>query len=171
MKRMLLTTAATAVLVSTAALAQDAVPADPTIEPPTAPAPRFSSIQEMTVGDVLGMIAYDPDGNKIGEIDYVITPASGPMAVIGIGGFIGLGEYTVALPLDEFKLSPDARYFTLQTDKATLKSQPEFDESTALGLPRDRMIAEIMSGQPTEEMVDVKPTAAPGTASELPVSD
>jgi len=170
MKRMMLTTAAAAMLLSTAALAQDAVPDDPLIEPPATPAPPFSSIAEMTVGDVLGMVAYDPDGNSIGEIDYVITPPEGPMAVIGIGGFIGLGEYTVALPLSEFQLSPDARYFTLNTDKATLKARPEFDESTASGLPRATTIAEILSGKVSEELVDVRPTAGdePETA---PVSE
>ncbi|CAN0588604.1 unnamed protein product, partial [Ectocarpus sp. 12 AP-2014] len=32
---------------------------------------EFTSIEEMTVGDVVGTGVFGPDGDRIGEIDYV----------------------------------------------------------------------------------------------------
>ena len=56
-----------------------------------------------------------PDGEAIGEVDYVIEGENGLEAVIGIGGFLGLGEYTVALPLSDFELNEDYSAFVLGT--------------------------------------------------------
>ncbi|MDF0602344.1 hypothetical protein P1J78_16515 [Psychromarinibacter sp. C21-152] len=144
-------------------------------------APVFTSVEEMTVGDVLGMVAYDPNGDRIGEIDYVVTPPSGPAAVIGIGGFIGLGEYTVALPVEEFQLSDDGTFFTLNTDKETLKAQPEFDESGVSGLPDETPMSEVMaaagdgadeSGDGGDAAADSSDDGASGDAmSEEPAAD
>ncbi|MDF0597892.1 hypothetical protein [Psychromarinibacter halotolerans] len=108
-------------------------------------APVFASIDEMTVGDVVGMVAYDPEGERIAEIDYVVDTEGAAAAVLGIGGFLGLGEYTVSMPLEEFELSDDGTSFSLATDKETLKSQPEFDEAGVEGLPDDTAIASLMT--------------------------
>ncbi|WP_158965021.1 hypothetical protein [Chachezhania sediminis] len=110
---------------------------------------EFTSIEQMTVGDVVGMVVYDPEEKAIGEIDYVVVPAGAPSAVIGIGGFLGLGEYTVALPMSEFKLSEDGTFFTLDTTKDALMEQPEFDEAGVEGLPHDLSMAEVMTGTTT----------------------
>ncbi|TNF20082.1 MAG: PRC-barrel domain containing protein [Rhodobacteraceae bacterium] len=147
----LMTSAAVVALLSGPALAQDKTP-DPVADPgtgtsftdPVTPAPLFASIDEMTVGDVIGMIVYDPDGDRIGEIDYVVPHGDGYAGVIGIGGFLGLAEYTVALPLEEFQLAPEGASFTLDTDKETLKQTPEFDESGAESPPDETPIAELL---------------------------
>ncbi|QEW22902.1 hypothetical protein LA6_005136 [Marinibacterium anthonyi] len=111
-------------------------------------APEFASIDEMTVGDVVGTVVYGPEGDRIGEIDYVVAQPEGPAGVIGIGGFLGLGEYTVAIGLDEFDMADDGS-FTLAMDKETLKSMPEFDESGVEGLPDDMAIADLMDNPGT----------------------
>lgn len=147
----LMTSAAVVALLSGPALAQDAV-TDPATDPgagttyadPVTPAPLFTSIDEMTVGDVLGMIVYGPDGDRIGEIDYVVPHGDGYAGVIGIGGFLGLGEYTVAIPLEEFQLAPEGASFTLDTDKETLEQTPEFDESGAESLPDETLVADLI---------------------------
>lgn len=106
-------------------------------------APEFASIDEMTVGDVVGTKVFGPEGDRIGEIDYVVAQPEGPAGVIGIGGFLGMGEYTVAIGLDEFQMADDGT-FTLAMDKETLKSMPEFDETGVEGLPDDMAIADLM---------------------------
>lgn len=157
----LMTGAAMSALIAGGAIAQD-TSTDMATDPPAATdgmatdgmgdaavdaAPVFTSIEEMTVGDVLGMVAYDPEGNRIAEIDYVIEGDTGPSAVLGIGGFIGLGEYTVALPLSDFELGEDGNSFVLSTDKETLKAQPEIDESGLESLPAETPIAELMPAE------------------------
>ena len=131
--RTLLISAGTAALLAGAAAAQTDTTDDSmgtggaNVEGDTgmvAPAPEFTSIDQMTVGDMLGMNAVDPLGETIGDIDYVISRPDGAAAVIGIGGFLGLGEYTVALPLEDFELDPEGNVFVLATDKETLEAQP-----------------------------------------------
>ncbi|MEC7763182.1 MAG: hypothetical protein VX874_14865 [Pseudomonadota bacterium] len=113
-----------------------------------AQAPTFTSLDEMTVGDVVGYVAYDPEDNRIGEIDYVVANGDSADAIIGIGGFLGLGEYTVALPITDFELREDGMSFVLSTDKETLKEQPEFDEAEVEGLPDETPVADLL---PAEE--------------------
>jgi hypothetical protein len=117
-----------------------------------AQAPTFTSLEEMTVGDVVGFVAYDPEDNRIAEIDYVIEDGDGAKAVLGIGGFLGLGEYAVALPLTDFELREDGMSFVLSTDKETLKEQPEIDESTIESLPDETPVADLIADEaPAEE--------------------
>lgn len=106
------------------------------------------SLEEMTVGQVVGRSVVDPEGNTIGEIDYVVEQPEGVAGVIGIGGFLGLGEYTVAIQMDEFEYAPEEATFMLNTDKETLKERPEFDESNVEGLPDDTQMASVL---PTED--------------------
>ncbi|QQA42746.1 hypothetical protein [Pelagovum pacificum] len=108
-------------------------------------APTFTSFEEMTVGDVVGLIVRNEADERVGEIDYVIQPAEGVEAVIGIGGFLGLGEYTVALPLEDFELVDGGTSLMLPgATKESLKENPEFDESGVEGIENDVPIAELM---------------------------
>ena len=113
--------------------------------------PTFTDIRDMTVGDALGWVVYDPAGDKIGEIDYIIQDADAAKGVIGIGGFLGLGEYTVALPLTDFEIGEKGMSFTLDTDKETLKAQPEFDESGAESLPEETKLSQLMEPEVSDE--------------------
>ena len=112
------------------------------------------SIEEMTVGQVIGRSVVDPEGNTIGEIDYVIEQPEGVAGVIGIGGFLGLGEYTVAIQMDEFEYSPEETTLMLDTDKETLKERPEFDESIAAGQEVSEQIFFRDALQPPRRIAD-----------------
>ncbi|QFS84705.1 hypothetical protein FIU97_18245 [Roseivivax sp. THAF40] len=102
------------------------------------------SLEAMTVGEVIGLPVQSTDGDSIGEIDYLIEGDSGLEAVIGIGGFLGLGEYTVALPLDTFDFNPDEQVLTLAATKDELTDRQEFDESGVESLPDDMLIGSMM---------------------------
>ncbi|QUJ76154.1 hypothetical protein KDD17_14765 [Sulfitobacter albidus] len=149
----LMMTAAVSAFVATGALAQTAtenapatdmnetVATDPkVIDTPVEP--EFTSIDQMTVEQVIGFEVIDGNGEDVGEIDYVLE---GPEAVIGIGGFLGLGEYTVALPLEDFELNEDYTAFVLDRTKEELEAIPEFDESGAESLPGETLISTLMS--------------------------
>lgn len=167
--KMLTMTAAVAALMAGGAFAQDTPPAEmttgDTMEAPEMQ-PAFTSIEEMTVGEVIGTVTYDPNGNRIAEIDYVIGGNDGPAAVLGIGGFLGLGEYTVAVPLEEFLLREDGRTFELGTSKEALEALPEFDESNAESLPDDILIGALMSDDGASMPDDTATGAGDGAEGE-----
>lgn len=95
----------------------------------------------MTVGEILGMDVVGADGADVGEIDYVFENRDGYMAVIGVGGFLGLGEHTVAVPLGDFSLDGAGNVLTLQgRTEADLKAMPEIDEAGLEGLGNDHEI-------------------------------
>ena len=54
---------------------------------------------------ILGKDVYNEAGDKIGEIeDLIVTPSrSLSYAIVGVGGFLGVGERNVAVPVSKFK--------------------------------------------------------------------
>ncbi|WP_299794281.1 PRC-barrel domain-containing protein [uncultured Marivita sp.] len=103
------------------------------------------SISDMTVGEFLGLdVVSSGTGEDVGEIDYVIQGASEPEAVIGIGGFLGLGEYTVALPLSDFSYDAEDRTLMVNRTREELEAMPEFDESGVEGLEDDVELSTLM---------------------------
>jgi hypothetical protein len=101
-----------------------------------------SDFDGMTVGEIVGMNVYSTNNEDVGEIDYIVRDGDAYAAVIGIGGFLGLGEYTVAIPLEQFSLV-DGEVEGLKLSNWTeeeLEAQPEFDESGDVGLDDDYRI-------------------------------
>jgi sporulation protein YlmC with PRC-barrel domain len=69
---------------------------------------------------------YDQTNSKIGDIsDVLISPIDGKIAalIIGVGGFLGLGEKYVAVAFNEVKwtLRDNKKYPTIHTTKETLR--------------------------------------------------
>lgn len=59
----------------------------------------------MDDGELEGAAIVSIHGERIGEIERIETDADGQrMAVIGVGGFMGLGETQVKVPLDELEI-------------------------------------------------------------------
>ena len=59
-------------------------------------------------GDLIGQTVYAPDKAKIGSISDLILSKDGKSVegfVIGVGGFLGIGEKSVALKLDKLKMA------------------------------------------------------------------
>ncbi|MDO5758148.1 MAG: PRC-barrel domain-containing protein [Rhodobacterales bacterium] len=152
----LMISAAISALMAGGAVAQTATDA-PAADGTTAPAadsgvandavaaPEFTSISDMTVGDLVGKNVYDTNGDTIGDVDYVIDRDGGGLAVIGIGGFLGMGQYTVALPVSDFNYDTSQQMVTLDTTKDALKEQPEFKEDNVDKLPDETPLADLIS--------------------------
>lgn len=128
------------------------------------------SIAEMTVGEFLGLDVVSDAGEDVGEIDYVIAGASEPEAVIGIGGFLGLGEYTVALPLSDFTFNAEDRTLMVNRTEEELEAMPEFDESGVEGLDDDVALATLMQDD-TGTSSSTSDTSATGTADDATSTD
>ncbi|MFG6566836.1 MULTISPECIES: PRC-barrel domain-containing protein [unclassified Sulfitobacter] len=91
----------------------------------------------MVVGDLVGLTVVEADGDSIGDVDYVIKTDDGYAAVVGVGGFLGLGEHTVAVPLEEISMAAENDLKLSSWTKAELEAQPEVDEDNIEGLEDD----------------------------------
>jgi len=103
----------------------------------TAPASGSGYLTEQGADQIaastyIGQSVYNASDESIGEINDVIFTKDGSVeaAVIGVGGFLGIGEKNVAVPLDtitvaEVPNSDDLKLTTAETAD-TLKAAPEF---------------------------------------------
>ena len=95
------------------ALAQTTAPANA----PAAPATRSADAKTFPIkqgewrsSKLIGLNVYNQD-DKIGDINELIVDHSGKIeaVVIGVGGFLGMGEHDVAVPFGQVKFMEEAR--------------------------------------------------------------
>lgn len=97
--------------------------------------------QSVTVTDWYKQSVYDPSNNKIGEIKDVLLSQDGKVTalIIGVGGFLAMGEKDVAVPFDAVKhtVKDGKTYLTLDTTKDALKAAPglKYDRNTTAWVP------------------------------------
>jgi sporulation protein YlmC with PRC-barrel domain len=85
--------------------------------------------------DLMGKTVMNDKKEKIGKIeDLIISPSSGTkmphasVAIIGVGGFLGMGRHDVAIPTDQIKVE-GANLILPGATKDALKAVPEFQYS------------------------------------------
>jgi sporulation protein YlmC with PRC-barrel domain len=136
--------ALTLLLGATAALAQTSAPAQrPTppappaaTEAPKAPVPGQIVVQDantILAQDLIGQTVYAPDKAKIGSISDLILSKDAKTVegfVIGVGGFLGIGEKSVALKMDRLQMiqnpEGDGLVLLMGANKEELKNTPTF---------------------------------------------
>ena len=126
--------------------APTAAPANPAPSPsPSAEAPapssdtaksasNFSSTQsadEWRSSKLVGMAVYNRANERVGDINDLILGPDGKIAsaVIGVGGFLGIGEKLVAVDFSELQLNRDAdgtMRATINSTKESLESAPDY---------------------------------------------
>jgi len=76
---------------------------------------------------ILGKPVYNDQNEKVGDVDdIIITPDKAlSYAIIGVGGFLGLGEHLVAIPFNQFKRGDD-KYVLAGATKDKLKALAPF---------------------------------------------
>jgi hypothetical protein len=89
------------------------------------------SAEEWRSSKLVGMAVYNRANERIGDINDLILGPDGKIAnvVIGVGGFLGIGEKLVAVPFPELQLNRDAdgsMRATVNSTKEALESAPEF---------------------------------------------
>ncbi len=77
--------------------------------------------------DIIGKTVYNDNNEKIGDVNDVIFSRnnSASFVVIGVGGFLGMGEHDVAVPLSRIKHDNDKLILAGATKEA-LKKMREF---------------------------------------------
>jgi hypothetical protein len=82
--------------------------------------------------DFIGQTVYAADKSKIGTISDLILSKDGQSVrgfVIGVGGFLGIGEKNVALQMDKLKMSPNpdgSVMLTMDVSREELSNAPAF---------------------------------------------
>jgi len=91
-------------LLATAAFAQ-APTATTDKAAPAATATTTSASDQWRVSKMSGVKVYNEANENIGSINDLLMDKSGnvKMAVIGVGGFLGMGEHLVAVPYEKLK--------------------------------------------------------------------
>ena len=80
--------------------------------------------------DVIGTDVVNSNGDEVGTIDDLVIDANQvEYAVISVGGFLGIGDKAVAIPLDQLTLGEDESYLLSAQTVDQLKEMPEYDES------------------------------------------
>jgi sporulation protein YlmC with PRC-barrel domain len=104
---------------------------------------------QFSVDRLLGSTLTNPEGEEIGEISELLLDRDGRIAgvVIGVGGFLGIGERDVALQWDAIELMTDEDgdpVARVDIDRDTLEQASEFeyrdddDVAGVWGSPRER---------------------------------
>ena len=131
-----------AALLATPVLAQ-------TTTAPQSGAPAAAPMSQAATGQwraskLIGVDVYNNQNEKLGEISELIMSPGGQIAgaIIGVGGFLGMGERDVMVPLNQLRFTNegtsttgtardgDRRWYperaVLNTNKDQLKGMPEF---------------------------------------------
>ncbi len=97
----------------------------------------------ISANDFIGTTVYGADNADIGEINDVVLNKDGKVdaVIIGVGGFLGMGEKSVAVGMDNLAFLADDsgnKYLYTQFTEDQLKAQPAYDKST-YAQNRDKM--------------------------------
>jgi hypothetical protein len=122
-------------LTAAAAQQQPVSPPETRPEAPKTPvAGQIMTQPENTVlaRDLIGQTVTAPDNSKIGNISDLVLSKDGKTVegfVIGVGGFLGIGERSVALKMDQLQITPAADgtvKLTADLKKDDLANAPAF---------------------------------------------
>lgn len=119
-----------------------ATPADPMAKP-AAPAATSAdagaasgtylteqAATQVAASDYMGKSIYNAEDKSIGDVNDLIMEENGGVvaAVVGVGGFLGIGEKNVAIPMDKLTVTREdnsVRLTTTETAEA-LEAAPKF---------------------------------------------
>ena len=169
LKRLLATTAIVA-LATSSALAANSAPAkkmDTTAATAANMDATTAAMSQHLASKLIGENVYastKADADTVGQINDLVVTSDGTITnvVIGVGGFIGIGEKNVAVPFDRLKWSrhEDGKvYAVLETTKDQLKQASAFDMSRFEPKPPANMNAQ------NNTAVAPAPETTPGIAT------
>jgi sporulation protein YlmC with PRC-barrel domain len=107
---------------------------------------RLQDENTFLASDLTGATVYSPKDEAIGDVNDVIVSRDGKVdgIVVGVGGFLGIGEKDVAIEMSKIKMAETENgiKLVLDTTKEELAAAPEFKS-------KEDMQAEINATQPS----------------------
>src|SRR5437762_11635712 len=108
--------AGTALLASVALAQSPSTPSDTTKNAPTTTMSDTSSSfhGNWRASKLVGLSVYNEKNESVGSINDMLTDKNGKIVavVIGVGGFLGVGEHLVAIPFEKVKFSTEPIVYT-----------------------------------------------------------
>jgi sporulation protein YlmC with PRC-barrel domain len=93
-----------------------------------------AELRDVTTGwsarrQVLGQTVYNDGGDRIGKVDDIIVAPDKAVsyAIIGAGGFLGVGRHDVAIPVSQIKQQSDGKFLLAGATRDALKAMPPFE--------------------------------------------
>jgi sporulation protein YlmC with PRC-barrel domain len=131
MKTLLMTVSVASILAIAPALAQDQSPSAPSMGAGTS-----TKLGEHRVSNLMKATVKNAGGESVGTINDALLDTSGQVThyIIGVGGFLGIGERNVAVPFGTINISRDANNAVVvatTTPKETLSQLPEWKDPLA----------------------------------------
>lgn len=121
----------------------DGCPAQPQAQQPATPdstatdsasSVTIDASKAMLATSVIGSSVFTAADENIGDINDLIVDNNGTIqaAIVGVGGFLGMGEKDVAVPLNKLNVTRDennAIKLTIAASRAELENAPAFDKT------------------------------------------
>jgi len=78
---------------------------------------------------VLGKTVFNDSGDGLGKVDDIIVAPDKAVsyAIIGAGGFLGVGRHDVAIPVSQIKQQSDGKFILAGATKDALKAMAPFE--------------------------------------------
>ena len=110
--------------------------------------------------NIIGSAVLNANGDSIGDINNLVIDKDNTItaAVIGVGGFLGIGEKNVGLKMDQLTWDPDGLTFTTEIAQEQLEAAPDFQ---TLAARQSEDAAQQVQQQTTTESTTA-PTAGGG---------
>ena len=130
---------------------------------PVAPSDASSLKGSWRTSKLVGLNVYNDSNESLGSINDLLTDKSGDIkaVVIGVGGFLGVGEHLVAVPLDKVKFVDEPIAYTgaagapatgarpssttttgaATTAPATVKKNPRYPDHAVFSATKDQLKA------------------------------
>jgi sporulation protein YlmC with PRC-barrel domain len=93
----------------------------------------YAELRDVTTGwstkrQVLGKKVFNDNGDTVGNIDDIIVAPDKAVsyAIIGAGGFLGMGRHDVAIPVSQLK-EAGGKFILPGGSKDAIKAMPEFE--------------------------------------------
>lgn len=179
MFRTLLTTTALALVLTAGAIAQETTPAEAPATTTEAPAAALDTSilasgysvtdKDNLATEIIGKQVYSStaaDAEHIGDVNNLVVGDGGEVAavIIGVGGFLGIGEKNVAVNYAELEwvtAEDGSKRFVLATTKEALGTAPSFETTDTGNTAADATPA---ADQPADSMAPADQGAAPAVA-------
>lgn len=90
---------------------------------------RQQEVSELRVDWITDSTVRSPEGDTIGDVDDLILDRdTGQLtaAILGVGGFLGIGEKKIAVSWNELQIDYDANEITMQLTREEAEAAPEY---------------------------------------------